>query len=245
LVVAAAALVLLWPTLSLRALLLAFFAWQFTHFQRQNIGLAKLIASKWAADPLSAAECRLAEAAAWCAIGVLIARPSLLGLGHATARIPGAGLVEQLATVAYVVCIAVAVVLVVRRRHRSAAASAAYLTSLAFVAPVFLFQNAEAAVTGMVVAHGLQYLFVVRWRTGQARIAQAQAPWPTTLAVVAVAVLGGAVLEALSELHSTSSLLRLLNGLYFGIVMAHFAVDGLLWRRPAGSSRPSLSHRSR
>ena len=37
-------------------LLLGFFAWQFTHFQRQNLGLVSLVASKWHSAPLTTSE---------------------------------------------------------------------------------------------------------------------------------------------------------------------------------------------
>jgi len=63
--------------------------------------------------------------------------------------------------------------------------------------------------------------------------------WQATLAVVVAAVAGGTVLEAMSELHGARDLaLRALYGAYLGVVMAHFAVDAVLWRRP---TRPAVT----
>jgi hypothetical protein len=222
-------------------MLLGFFAWQFSHFQRQNLGLVTLIATKWAAEPLTDPERRLIAIAAWCGIGGLIARPSLLGLPAVVAPPLVTGPVFHLAMVAYTACTIAAVIVAIRRRP-TVPVAAAYLISVLFVAPVFLFQSAQAAVAGMVVAHGLQYLWMVRGRSRQARIAESRTGWQNTLAVIAVAVVGGSLLEAISEVHSAQgSVLRILYGAYFGIVMAHFVLDGALWRRttrPEGASSP-------
>jgi hypothetical protein len=241
LVLVAAILAMVLPGHLLGCLLLGFFAWQFSHFQRQNLGLVKLIATKWAAEPLTNPESRLVAVAGWCAMGGLIARPSLLGLPTVVVPRLVAGPMFHLAMVAYTTCTIAAVIVAIRRR-RAVPVAAAYLTSVLFVAPVFLFQSAQAAVAGMVVAHGLQYLWVVRCRSRQARMTESRTGWQNTLAVIAVAVLGGSMLTAISEVHlAQGSVLNVLYGAYLGIVMAHFVVDGALWRRtirPEGASPP-------
>jgi hypothetical protein len=111
--------------------------------------------------------------------------------------------------------------------------SASYLISVVFMAPVFVFHHAQGAVTGMVVAHGLQYLWVVRWRSRQARMAASSTGWQATIAVIVGGVLGGSLLEAMSELHSAQAVVtRALYGAYLGLVMGHFSVDAVLWGRP-------------
>lgn len=241
LVAVAAALALALPDQTLRVLLLGFFAWQFSHFQRQNLGLVKRISSNWSEDPIGKTECRLVVLAGWSGIGALLARPSFLGLSNVVAPTVGTEMVVSLAAAAYATCTFAAVILTLQRR-RPAPVAAAYLMSIMFMAPVFLFHSAEAAVTGMVIAHGLQYLWAVRSRSRQARIAEGRTAWQATLGVVAGAILGGAALEAMSELHSAQpGGLRLLYGVYLGVVMAHFAVDGVLWRRPV--QHPVTSHR--
>ncbi|MGZ4433308.1 MAG: hypothetical protein ACXVW7_06725 [Trebonia sp.] len=45
-----------------------------------------------------------------------------------------------------------------------------------------------------------------------------------------IALAGGAVLSAASHLHGAATLGRLGYGAYLGAVMAHFVVDGGLWR---------------
>lgn len=233
----AAALALALPGPILRVLLLGFFAWQFSHFQRQNLGLVKKIATAWSAKPIGTTEAWLVMIAGWCGIGALLAQPTFLGLSN----LPRTEAVVHIAAVAYAACI-VAAVITTLKRQRPVPVTSAYLMSVLFVVPVFVFHSPQAVVTGMVVAHGLQYLWAVRWRSRQAHAAAGRAGWLATLAVIAGAVLGGSVLEAMSELHSAQEgILRVLYGAYLGTVMAHFAVDGVLWRRPI--QRPGTSHR--
>jgi hypothetical protein len=138
-----------------------------------------------------------------------------------------------------VIC-AIAAVFMALHQRRSAPVTATYLISVAFVAPVFLFQSAQGAVTGMVVAHGLQYLWMVRWRSRQANDLPPHSGLKTTVTVIALAVVGGSLLEGMSELYSSQDIvLRSLYGAYLGIVMAHFAVDGVVWRRPVRLAEPS------
>jgi hypothetical protein len=64
--------------------------------------------------------------------------------------------------------------------------------------------------------------------------------------VAVLAVAGGVMLTALSEQRDTGGVdHRLAYGAYLGIVMAHFAIDGVVWRRPrtplpSSSARPLL-----
>lgn len=233
------------------SLLLGFFVWQFSHFQHQNLGLVKLITNKWEAEPMGKTEERLVMIVGWCGIATLIARPSFLGLAGVNLPIVENGVVVDLAAMVSATCICAAVVGALRNR-RPLPVSVSYLVAVLFMAPVFLFHSAQAAVTGIVVAHGLQYLWVVRWRSRQARIADCSAGWLATVAVIVGAVLGGSLLEAMSELHSAQDgVLRALYGAYLGVVMAHFAVDAVLWRRPTrnavtshqrGALVPSLAY---
>jgi hypothetical protein len=231
LVLVAAVFALVLPGPLLGYALLGFFGWQFNHFQRQNLGLVQLIATKWVVDPLTHGERRLIALVGWCGIGGLIARPWLLGVP--TVGFPPfvAGPLFGVAITAYTTCTIAASTVAIRRR-RSPPVAAAYLTAVLFVAPLFIFQTAQAAVAGMVVAHGLQYLWMVRCRSRQARVTASRTGWHSTLAVIALAIVGGSSLEAISEVHSAqSSGLRILYGVYFGVVMAHFVIDGTLWRR--------------
>ena len=246
LVAVAASLGVFVPAQLVRGLLLGFFAWQFSHFQRQNLGLVKLVARKWSAKPLSSTAERLVVIAGWCGIAGLIARPPLLGLVGIAPPLVQTDLVVGIAATAFAMCLVAAVIEVLRNR-RPAAVSAAYLLAASFMAPVFLFHRAQAAVTGMVIAHGLQYLWVVRWRRRETRSAASVAGWRTAIAFIATAVLGGSLLEAMSGLHSAHAAVpRGLYGVYLGIVMAHFAIDAVVWRQPArrvasGRRHPQLT----
>ncbi len=108
--------------------------------------------------------------------------------------------------------------------------SAVYLTSLLFGLPAFVFASPYAAVGGMTVAHGLQYLLLMSLVAGGTG-AHARPPRLARLALLAnVALIGGALLSAASHLHNSAQPDRLLFGAYLGVVMAHFVIDAGIWR---------------
>ena len=138
------------------------------------------------------------------------------------------------------------------RAQRPAGFCAAYLTCLLFFAPAFVFGSPYAAVGGMTIAHGLQYLLLVTliaggrptgiWAPeGSARASEVSARAPegsaaglsrlVRLALLAnVAFIGGAALSGASHLHSAGPAGRLVFGAYLGIAMAHFVIDAGIWR---------------
>jgi hypothetical protein len=207
-------------------LLLPFFGWQFFHFTKQNLGVAALAAASSAVPPLRRAERRAIVAAGWAGISGLIAHPALLQL-----RVdPRLGALFGVSALMFGGAV-LAGLAALRRRgsaDRPAGFCAAYLVALFFSLPVFVFASPYAAVGGMTIAHGLQYLVLVgavaaggRRRAGRAlRLA----------ALCNVALLGGAALEVTSHLHGGAPAGRLAFGAYLGAVMAHFVIDAGLWR---------------
>jgi len=104
-----------------------------------------------------------------------------------------------------------------------------YLISLGFFLPVFAFRSPYAAVGGMTIAHGLQYLLLLGLVAAGRRRAAGRALRLAVLANIALA--GGAVLSAASHLHGAAAAAgRLAFGAYLGAVMAHFVIDASLWR---------------
>jgi hypothetical protein len=215
-----------------RWLLLPYFGWQFYHYQKQNLGMAALAASAERVHPLLPAERRPLLLAGALSIAVLAAKPGLLGLRiapFAHAALPLAGAAFGLAVTAGIAALA--------RRDRSqrpAGFCLAYLVSLLFVLPVFCFASPYAAVGGMTVAHGLQYLLLVGLVAGgtpagaDPRAARSRL---VRLSVLAnIALIGGAALSGASHLHDGAAPWRLLFGAYLGVVMAHFVIDAGLWR---------------
>jgi hypothetical protein len=103
-----------------------------------------------------------------------------------------------------------------------------YLASLGFFAPVFAFGSPYAAVGGMTIAHGLQYLLLVGLvAAGHSRSAG------RTIRLAAlgnIALAGGLALSAASHQHGAGTAGRLVFGAYQGAVMAHFVIDAGLWR---------------
>jgi hypothetical protein len=104
---------------------------------------------------------------------------------------------------------------------------AIYVLSLAFFAPVFLFSSPYAAVAGVVLAHGFQYLLIVALvAAGQRRLS----PALQLGLLLNVALFGGIALNLASHLHDGSWVARTAYGAYLGLVMTHFVVDAGLWR---------------
>ena len=195
--------------------LLPYYAWQFFHFQKQNLGMAALAASSRREAPLRPVERGALMTAGYAGIAVLVAHPGLLQL-----RLdPRLGLMYPVAATVFAGALAVGVITVARRPGGGAAFRGVYLTSLCFFGPVFAFGSPYAAVGGMTIAHGLQYLLLV----GLVAAGNGQLPGRALrLAILCnVALAGGAVLSAA---------VRLAFGAYLGAVMAHFVIDAGLWR---------------
>jgi hypothetical protein len=206
--------------------LLPYYAWQFFHFQKQNVGMAALAASARRVASPRPAERRAMMIAGWAGIAGLIAHPGLLQLRVS----PGlSGLYSAAAAVFAGAAVTGAAALTRRPApDRAPSFCVIYLSSLGFWVPVFVFGSPYAAVGGMTIAHGLQYLLLV----GTVAAAEGQRPGGTLrlAACCNVALVGGAVLGAASHLHGAAPAGRLLFGAYLGAVMAHFVIDAGLWR---------------
>ncbi|MEY9872848.1 hypothetical protein ABH931_002325 [Streptacidiphilus sp. MAP12-33] len=222
-------------------LLLAFFAWQFFHFQKQNLGLAALAFTAYGVGPL-----RRGERLAITASGVLgtfglVCRPVLLGLGGSVPRL---GALFPLAAGLFAAAVGYGAVELLRRRARERPWQVAvfYVTALGFFLPVFLFDAPYAAVAGLTMAHGFQYLVMMGLVAGGGpgdRI-------PRLISVallVNVALLLGLLLNLTSHLHTGGPAERALYGAYLGAVMAHFVVDAGLWRLRDAFPRAFLRER--
>jgi hypothetical protein len=223
---------------SFQWMLLPYFCWQFFHYQKQNVGMAALAASVLRVRPLSTAERWPLQLAGWSAVAALTAAPGLLGLTLFGAGTAGqadldlrrlAAAMSPIAAASFGLCVVAGLAAIARRprSERPCGFCATYATSLLFCLPVFVFASPYAAVGGMTIAHGLQYLLlVVLIAGGGTRPAR-----PVKLATLAnIALIGGAALSAASHLHDASPAARLLFGAYLGVVMAHFVIDAGLWR---------------
>ena len=162
----AAAAVTLTPA-AMTWLLLPFFAWQFFHFAKQNLGMTALAAKTAGAPPLQAAERRALIASGLAGICALMARPALLQL-----RVdPRLGALFPLSAAAMAGAVAAGVILLARRApaQRPRGFCVMYLMGLFFSVPVFVFVSPYAAVGGMTIAHGMQYLLLVSLVAAAAR----------------------------------------------------------------------------
>jgi hypothetical protein len=248
-------------------LLLPFFGWQFFHFAKQNLGLTALAAKAAGAPPLRAAERRALIGSGLAGICALMARPALLQLPVD----PGLGALFPLSVAVMAAAAAAGLILLARRNpaQRPRGFCVMYLMGLFFSVPVFVFASPYAAVGGMTIAHGLQYLLLVSLvaagdpgpgQGGRARggggggegggwcggafLGLGQGGRALRLAALGnVALLGGAALAVTSHLHSGGPAVRLLFGAYLGAVMAHFVVDAGLWRLRDPLARAFLARR--
>jgi hypothetical protein len=219
-------------------LLLPFFAWQFHHFQKQNLGLVALCASSAGVAGPARRERRSITAAGLCAIAGLLAHPALLQLDVR----PVLGPAFAVAGVGYGAAVSCGALSWARERHdRVTRVGALYALALLFPLPIFLFASPWAAVAGMTIAHGFQYLAL----TGLVALGQpghdrrpARVAWLATMAVV-----GGLLLGLASHLHGSGTALRGLFGVYLGLVMTHFVVDAGLWRQRDPFPRRMLASR--
>jgi hypothetical protein len=225
LIVGGAATAAIFSPTQLAWLLLPYFAWQFFHFHKQNLGMAALAVSSHRVAPLSRTERGALVAAGGAGIVGLMARPDLLQL-HVDAHI---GFLFGGAEIAFAAAILTGSVALGRRRARDrpAGVCTVYAMALLFSLPVFVFSSPYAAVGGMTIAHGLQYLLLVGLIAGGAR--------PTMrlrgfVVLCNVGLVGGALLSGASHLHGSVPAARLLFGAYLGAVMAHFVIDAGLWR---------------
>jgi hypothetical protein len=226
LIAGAGTLAMLVPPAVLDWLLLPYFGWQFFHYQKQNLGIAALAAASRRIAPLRVAERRALTGAGLAGIAGLLARPSLL---QVPVR-PVLASLFPLSAIAFALFVAVGVGCLAGRSpaQRPAGFCVVYLTSLAFSVPVFMFTSPYAAVAGVTIAHGLQYLLLM------SLLAAGGPRAPGRLAGLAalcnIALLGGAALSVASDQADGGPARRILFGLFLGAVMAHFVVDAGLWR---------------
>jgi hypothetical protein len=239
LVVGAAAAAAAVPPAGFAWLLAPYFAWQFVHFQKQNLGMAALAASSRGLTGLQPPERRALAVAGWAGVAGLAARPGLLQL-----RIDpglGAGFPVAVAVFAGAVILGAAMLARRSRRDRPVGFCVVYLTSLCFSLPVFVFRSPYAAIAGMTIAHGLQYLLLVGLvaaggQRGKGRLLR-------LAALGNVALIGGGALNLASHLHGGDAVARCVFGAYLGVVMAHFVIDAGLWRLRDPFPRQFLSSR--
>jgi hypothetical protein len=226
LVVVAAAIAAIVPPASFVWLLLPYFGWQLLHFQKQNLGMAALAATSRGIAGLRPLERRALTTAGLAGIPALVARPSVLQLSVD----PGLAWLRPAALAVFIGAVGTGVLALAsrQRQERPAGFCVVYGTSLCFVVPVFACHSPYAAVGGMTIAHGLQYLLLIGLVAGGGRGGRSRLL--RLAALFNVALIGGIALNAASHLHGGGTMARSLFGAYLGAVMAHFVVDAGLWR---------------
>jgi hypothetical protein len=207
-------------------LLLPFFAWQFFHFQKQNLGMAALAGAGYHAGPMRTAERRAIVAAGCAGTAGLLLHPHLLDLTLDHRLDP----LFPLAGVAFAATVGWGFAAVARRPagERPWPFVAVYATSLLFFGPVFVFDSPYRAVAGIVLAHGYQYLVILALVAGSRGVGGSRVAGPALL--LNIALIGGLALATAARLGDGAPAARAVYGAYLGVTMAHFVVDAGIWR---------------
>ncbi len=169
-----------------------------------------------------------------------MARPSLLQV----AVNPRLGALFPACAAAFGVAVVVGLALLAGRRAtaRPVPLALTYLMALLFFLPVFAFASPYAAVGGLTIAHGAQYLLLMGLVAGGGPVGGTVRALRLAV-LVNIMLIGGAVLEVTSHLHDGEPGVRVLYGMYLGVVMAHFVIDAGLWRLRDAFPRRFLSTR--
>lgn len=200
--------------------LMAFFAWQFFHFQKQNLGMAALAATAHGDGPLRPVERKAITVAGIAGIAALLAHPALLGLPEPL----NLRFLFPVGGVVFAGAAAVGLFSVIRRETKSWQFLAVYAMAVAFFLPVFLFASPFQALTGLILAHGYQYLVIV------GLVAGARAPLAGLAMLLNAALIVGVALHIAASYRGSAFPGSAIFGAYLGLTMAHFVVDAGLWR---------------
>ena len=223
LIVGSAVLAGLLPESAFTGPLLGYFAWQFFHFQKQNVGMAALAGVSHGAGSTTVMERRAITAAGLAGILGIVANPALLDL-----RMTNLDWLHPIALAGFAASVLIGILALRKRNRRPAAFVTMYLISLLFFLPVFVFDSPYAAIAGLTLAHGFQYLLIV------GLVAGARLPGRSALislgVLVNLALIVGLALNVTSHLHGEPFPGRMLFGAFLGASMAHFVIDAGLWR---------------
>ncbi|HEX3868543.1 MAG TPA: hypothetical protein VHV78_17390 [Gemmatimonadaceae bacterium] len=228
------------PMARFRWFLVPYFAWQYFHYQKQNVGMSALAGASSSAGRLSTLQRRCIVSAGLAGIVALLAHPKLLGLG---------GLYEPRTAIFGAAAVAMSAAMVIglaslatsKTQAREPAFVVIYTSSLLFFVPVFLFRSPFAAASSFAIAHGYQYLLIMTLVAGADHAARQRLR--ALGALVVIAVLGGWLLYHGQTVRTVDAVGRAIFGAYLGFVMAHFVLDADLWRLRSEFQRRFLGDR--
>lgn len=231
---------------------LAFFGWQFWHFQKQNLGMVALVGlSRRPSTPgLSSSERHALLAVGVAGSSALLARPELLNLRRQVGD--GLSWLWWPSVVVFVAGTFAGLVIWFGRPPgaRPTDLTVAFVLGFAYVVPLFVFDRPNVAVGSLTIVHGLQYLVIMSFVAGGDPDLFRRT---VSFAIfVNLALIGGLGLAAMSRTHGaslggstgpTTAVSTAIFGAYLGLVAAHFVVDAAVWRLRDPDVRGMLSDR--
>jgi hypothetical protein len=222
LIVGTAAAFVILPTRAWESFVVVYVAWQFLHYQKQNLGLSALAGVSYGAGSLRKTERRCIVLAACAGIVGLFGKQQFFG--HLLPVDLSATFTPAKAV--FVAVIGAGIWAVARRppETRPWQFLVMYGLSLAFFAPVFIFDSTLAATGSFAIAHGYQYLLIVGLvAAGHRRVV-------SLASLMAVGLVGGLVLDRVAVWQHGGPIASAVFGASIGVVLSHFVVDAGLWR---------------
>jgi hypothetical protein len=217
--------------------LLPSFGWQLWHFQKQNLGVVALAATSRGLPSPTGPQRRVLAAVATAGIAAVSSRPELIQV-HLN---PHLGWLFPVAAGVFVGSVLMSSLTFTS--HPDPVYVTAYLTVLVVWIPLFVFRSPYAAIAGLTIAHGFQYLLLVATVTlgGHRSLPRGRAMFGLAALLLAI----GAGLSVASHLHAASGPgPRALYGAYLGLVVSHFVVDAAVWRLRDPSVKRFLARRA-
>ncbi|MGG6268394.1 hypothetical protein ACQ4M3_19645 [Leptolyngbya sp. AN03gr2] len=196
-------------------LLIPYFIWQTWHYQRQNFGVLSFVASLTKSGKVTSEERQLLN---WGVIAGILGFFKLQFVGQQTLLQNQFDLLYQAGGLMMIGIVAFFIYTLFK--HRNIIASPVRLSFLFittfFYLPTFLFPDANSGVASYVFAHGMQYFVFMSF------VAQGEVLIKPLIKLFSIA----AIVTLLYLCAGT----KVLFGLVPGAAMAHFVVDGHLWK---------------
>lgn len=218
--------------------LLLYFAWQTHHYTRQNVGVFAFATRARRSLPPTDVERAAVTTAGFAGV---IGMVTFITPWRDTPVAPYAAHLHLVAVLVYLGALGLLAACLPRAwQARDPIRFAVLVAGVVFYLPTFVYATPFSATASYAIAHGCQYLVFMGWAGAGARRT-------TGLrllgAVVVLAVVGGLLLNEMSGATQGGRPAGVVFGVYLGLVMAHFVLDGGIWRLSGPFQRRYMAER--